>query len=199
MYFLNLGTYTLWLSYRQFSSQAQPEHNQTQSNNNYEEDIKVKILQASLPFVHEMGWSKEALSAGANQIGYPGVIHGMFLKGGADLVHYFQTSSNQKLVEHMIKYQEENKDLPPGEFVENAVKVRLEMIIPYISKWPQAIAIMSLPPNVPNSLASLLTMVDDICYYAGDRSVDVRIIPFQVNNSLTNYCCSLTGMPVELH
>lgn len=47
------------------------------------------------------------------------------------------------------------------------------MTVPYLSKWPQALAIMSLPPNVPTSLASLLTMVDDICYYAGDRSVDV--------------------------
>lgn len=47
------------------------------------------------------------------------------------------------------------------------------MIVPYLSRWPQAIAIMSLPPNVANSLATLLTMVDDICYYAGDRSVDV--------------------------
>jgi ubiquinone biosynthesis protein COQ9 len=47
------------------------------------------------------------------------------------------------------------------------------MIIPYISKWPQALAIMTLPPNVPAALANVLTLVDDICYYAGDRSVDV--------------------------
>jgi hypothetical protein len=47
------------------------------------------------------------------------------------------------------------------------------MIIPYISKWPQALMIMSLPPNVPPALANLLTLVDDICYFAGDRSVDV--------------------------
>lgn len=63
--------------------------------------------------------------------------------------------------------------MAPGEFVEKAVQERLRMIIPYKSKWPQALGIMSLPPNVPNALAALLTMVDDICYYAGDRSVDV--------------------------
>lgn len=32
---------------------------------------------------------------------------------------------------------------------------------------------MSLPQNVNSALATLLTMVDDICFYAGDRSVDV--------------------------
>lgn len=65
------------------------------------------------------------------------------------------------------------KPLSPADFAEKAIQERLKMIAPYISKWPQAIAIQSLPPNVPKSLATLLTMVDDICYYAGDRSVDV--------------------------
>lgn len=63
--------------------------------------------------------------------------------------------------------------MSPGDFTEKAIQARLKMLIPYIHKWPQAIAIMSLPPNVPNALAALLAMVDDICYYAGDRSVDV--------------------------
>lgn len=58
----------------------------------------------------------------------------------------------------------------------NAVETRLRMVIPYKKTWPQALALMSLPPNVPKSLANLLTLVDDICYYAGDRSVDVRIM-----------------------
>jgi ubiquinone biosynthesis protein COQ9 len=49
------------------------------------------------------------------------------------------------------------------------------MIVPYLSRWPQAIAIMSLPPNVPNALATILAAVDDICHYAGDRSVDVLL------------------------
>jgi rpsU-divergently transcribed protein len=59
------------------------------------------------------------------------------------------------------------------------------MIIPYISKWPQALAIMTLPANVPPALANLLTLVDDICYYAGDRSVDVSYI-VTIHNRTTN-------------
>ncbi|CAH0545972.1 unnamed protein product [Brassicogethes aeneus] len=147
-------------------------NNSTEQNEQYEEDIKEKILCASLKFVPELGWSKDALSAGAQTVGYPGVTHGLFHSGGADLVHYFQVSSNNKLVEILKKLQEDSNPLPPVEFVEKACKERLQMVVPYLGKWPQAIAIMSLPPNVPNSLATLLTMVDDICYYAGDRSVD---------------------------
>ncbi|XP_018579611.1 ubiquinone biosynthesis protein COQ9, mitochondrial isoform X2 [Anoplophora glabripennis] len=147
---------------------------QQANGESYEDDIKNKILAASLPFVTELGWSKEAITAGAKSVGYPGITHGMFSRGGADLVQYFQSSSNLKLVELLKQFQngQQEKPLPPGEFAEKAIQARIKMIVPYLSKWPQAIAIMTLPPNVPSALATLLTMVDDICYYAGDRSVD---------------------------
>lgn len=64
----------------------------------------------------------------------------------------------------------------PEQQVRDAVETRLRMVIPYKKIWPQAMAIMSLPPHVPTALANLLTLVDDICYYAGDRSVDVSRI-----------------------
>nr|XP_023029337.1 ubiquinone biosynthesis protein COQ9, mitochondrial-like [Leptinotarsa decemlineata] len=112
----------------------------------YEDGIRNKILASSLPFVPELEWSKEAISNGAECIGYPAISHGMFTRGGADLVHYFQTSSNSKLVDILKKIQEECKENPilPGEFAEKAIQARLKMIQPYISKWPQAIAIMSI-------------------------------------------------------
>jgi ubiquinone biosynthesis protein COQ9 len=80
------------------------------------------------------------------------------------------------------------------------------MITPYISKWAQALAIMTLPANVPPALANLLTLVDDICYYAGDRSVDVsyntaihKNYP-TVTSSVYRYLVSVgnTGLNTEL-
>lgn len=60
-------------------------------------------------------------------------------------------------------------------FVYDAVETRLRMIIPYIDKWPQALATLTLSKAVPTALSNLLILVDDVCYYAGDRSVDVRM------------------------
>ncbi|KAL0155685.1 hypothetical protein M9458_049948, partial [Cirrhinus mrigala] len=37
-----------------------------------------------------------------------------------------------------------------------------------------AMSILLLPNNIPDSLKHLSTMVDDIWYYAGDRSTDVN-------------------------
>lgn len=38
---------------------------------------------------------------------------------------------------------------------------------------PQAMSLLLLPHNIPDSLKHLSTLVDDIWYYAGDRSTDV--------------------------
>ena len=65
----------------------------------------------------------------------------------------------------------------------DAIETRLRMIIPYIDKWPQALATLTLSRAVPTALSNLLTLVDDICYYAGDRSVDVRIFNCDYNKS----------------
>lgn len=147
-----------------------------ENDEEYEKNIKIKILGASLKFVPDMGWSKQAISAGAETIGYPGVIHGLFPNGGADLVHYFYSMCNRELNEVLEREALEtvSSTVPKKseEQVRDALEKRLRMIIPYKKTWPQAMAIMTLPPNVPVSLANLLTLIDDICYYAGDRSVD---------------------------
>ncbi|KZC04979.1 Ubiquinone biosynthesis protein COQ9, mitochondrial, partial [Dufourea novaeangliae] len=150
------------------------------SDEDYEKNIKSKILSASLKFVHDLGWSQQAISAGAESIGYPGVIHGLFPNRGADLVQYFYLTCNSELNKILKEQALAAQDGPTKEKktlefqVRDAVETRLRMVIPYKKTWPQALALMTLPPNVPMSLANLLTLVDDICYYAGDRSVDIN-------------------------
>uniref|UniRef100_A0A1B6LGU3 Ubiquinone biosynthesis protein n=1 Tax=Graphocephala atropunctata TaxID=36148 RepID=A0A1B6LGU3_9HEMI len=157
--------------------QKEQDKERAEENQQYENNIRHKILQASLPFVSEYGWSKNAISAGAGTLGYPGVIHGMFPQGGADLVHHFYASCNQELATQLREAAgspDKTSVKEPQVFVRDAVETRLRMIVPYLAQWPQALALMTLPPNVPTALANLLTLVDDICYYAGDRSVDLN-------------------------
>lgn len=145
------------------------------------QNVRNDILEASLKYVKTHGWSPEAIAHGAESIDYPGVIHGMFPNGGIELIHYFYTKCNRELIEQLQKelsvtIDENGKPIEkpsPRDFAIRAIRLRLEMIIPYKDSWPQAIAMMTLPQNVPTSLAQLLTLVDDICYCAGDRSVDI--------------------------
>ena len=46
------------------------------------------------------------------------------------------------------------------------------MLIPYLNKWPQAMALKAFPANTPSALQTLALMVDDMWYWAGDRSTD---------------------------
>ncbi|XP_046687738.1 LOW QUALITY PROTEIN: ubiquinone biosynthesis protein COQ9, mitochondrial-like, partial [Homalodisca vitripennis] len=150
--------------------------NARDENHQYEDNIKQKILQASLPFVIQYGWSKNTISAALWDILELSMV--CFPQGGADLVNHFYATCNQELATQ-LKLAAESTDKTstkePQVFVRDAVETRLRMITPYLAQWPQALALMTLPlPNVPTALANLLTLVDDICYYAGDRSVDLN-------------------------
>lgn len=136
--------------------------------------IRAQILEAALPNVPTLGWSRNAIAMGAEEIGFPSVVHGMFPDGGYALVSYFYGKCNDEVVRR-LQEETQNGNLAVGDpldFLVRAVRTRLEMIIPYKPQWSQALALMALPQNAATSLAQVLTLVDDICYYAGDRSVD---------------------------
>ena len=80
-------------------SQARESHDNVQDSQEpaQEEDhegeseasVKRRILESALDFVPALGWSVESLSEGAKAQGFPGVAHGMFPRGGGELIHHF--------------------------------------------------------------------------------------------------------------
>ncbi|KAM4734635.1 ubiquinone biosynthesis protein COQ9, mitochondrial [Anableps anableps] len=155
------------------SDQEQDEEYET------EEQLQARILTAALEFVPLHGWSMEAISAGAESLGLSSASSGMFNNGAGDLVLHFISQCNSKLTE-ILAEQHNQVQLGQAEpkktadFLRDAVETRLRMYIPYIESWPQAMSILLLPHNIPDSLKHLSTMVDDIWYYAGDRSTDMN-------------------------
>uniref|UniRef100_A0A674PDX1 Ubiquinone biosynthesis protein n=1 Tax=Takifugu rubripes TaxID=31033 RepID=A0A674PDX1_TAKRU len=144
-----------------------------------EEQLQARILNAALEFVPLHGWSAEAIAAGAETLGLSSASSGMFSNGAGDLVLHFITQCNSKLTEILA---EQHKQIQLGQtepkktadFLRDAVETRLRMYIPYIESWPQAMSILLLPHNIPDSLKHLSNLVDDIWYYAGDRSTDMN-------------------------
>lgn len=137
--------------------------------------IRSRILDAAMLHVPQHGWSKQAIVQGAEECGLPSVVHGMFPEGGFALVSHFNGKCNAELVQCLQKQTDngEKEVNDPLDFLVQAVRQRLEMIEPYKSQWPQAMALIAQPQNASTALAQVLTLVDDICYYSGDRSVDV--------------------------
>ena len=59
------------------------------------------ILTASLPYVKEYGWTNSAITHGAQSLELPGVVHGLFPRGGVELADHFESLCNQELVEFL--------------------------------------------------------------------------------------------------
>ncbi|CAB1323316.1 unnamed protein product, partial [Coregonus sp. 'balchen'] len=102
----------------------------------------------------------------------------MFQNGAGDLVLHFVAQCNAQLTEQLAEQHNkiqlgQAEPKKTAEFLRDAVETRLRMLTPYIDNWPQAMSILLLPHNIPDSLKHLSTLVDDIWYYAGDRSTDV--------------------------
>ena len=84
-----------------------------------------------------------------------------------------------------------NCSLGVREKIRTALRLRLEMNIPYMSRWhevysafacwllnsfckTQAMALGAQPQNVPETLRHISLMVDEIWHVAGDKATDVR-------------------------
>ncbi|XP_051916969.1 ubiquinone biosynthesis protein COQ9, mitochondrial [Hippocampus zosterae] len=144
-----------------------------------EEQVQAKILNAALEFVPQHGWTLEAMAAGAETLGLSSASTGMFDNGAGDLVLHFIAHCNSQLRETLAEQQKQvqlgqAEPKKTADFLRDAVEARLRMHIPYIETWPQAMSILLLPYNIPKSLEHLATLVDDIWYYAGDRSTDMN-------------------------
>ncbi|EFX71430.1 hypothetical protein DAPPUDRAFT_255763 [Daphnia pulex] len=145
----------------------------------YETEIRHKILDAALGYVDISGWSKQALAEGSESLGYPGVAHGLFPKGGVELVHHFYQQSNERLASELpADIQEAQLDPLKAKddlkILRLAVEKRLRMNAEHVftGKWTEAMGLMALPTNAPSSLKLLAHLVDDMWHHAGDTSPD---------------------------
>ena len=55
-----------------------------------------------------------------------------------------------------------------------AVETRLRMLIPVLEVWPEGLAKLHSPFTLGETFQVSTKMVDDIWYYAGDRSTDLN-------------------------
>ncbi|CAB4490272.1 ubiquinone biosynthesis protein COQ9 [Rhizophagus irregularis] len=133
--------------------------------------IPAEILKASLPFVNQYGWSIDALSQGAKTLGYPNISHGLFPKGGAELIDYFLEDCRRKMSHEIF---DKMNGLKVHQKIRFACVTRLNLTKPYIRKWPEALAIMAQPNNVSMAVEHLAKLVDDMWYLAGDKSADMN-------------------------
>lgn len=156
-------------------------------------DVKLQILKAGLDFVPEHGWSKQSIALGAQSLGLSSSSHTLIEDGGVDLVHYFNILCNEKLESYLKEQYSENKTkIDIQNYIEDALENRLRMIIPFVSKWPEAMALMISPLQVPTDSKNLLDLVDIIWSLSGDTSLSLTWYSKRLSLAAVYRMCELS-------
>ena len=123
-----------------------------------------QILDAALQHVALFGWSREALAAGAVDVGLPSVSHGIVKGGEVELVHHFMDRANKDSQDEMQRQLTSIHALSPARRVGVGLRARLSQNAPFVSNgtWPQAMALGALPSNALRTARLLAVMSSNI-------------------------------------
>jgi rpsU-divergently transcribed protein len=135
-------------------------------------DVRQLLLDAAAQHVKQHGWSKASLVAAAKQLQLSPSCIGLCPRGGSEIVEHVIQQSNQQLAKELQANQQSLMNIPQQQRLAAAVRRRLELNIPYMEVWPQALAVLAQPPNSPRALQLLGQLVDNIWYAVGDTSTD---------------------------
>ncbi|KAA0175842.1 hypothetical protein FNF27_02563 [Cafeteria roenbergensis] len=135
-------------------------------------DPELAILDEALDYVEEHGWTRAAISAGAQKLGYPPLSHGMFEKGDFALVRHAMRRATEAMASQLEAMPLEA--MTGDERIIAGVRARLEHLAPFVSSgsWAKAMALGALPQHALDTSTELGVTVDELWYLAGDRSAD---------------------------
>ncbi|KAI8341764.1 COQ9-domain-containing protein [Chlamydoabsidia padenii] len=143
-----------------------------QPSNNDQHDIRQSLLQATLRHVPAHGWTMESLARGASDMNLPSVVHGVFPGGPIGLIDAYLDQCQQQFTQFAIQQSPKETSIPQR--VRTLTARRLDLLEPYARRWPEALAILAHPTHASIGFRHLSNLVDDIWYYAGDRSPDMN-------------------------
>ncbi|GAX79739.1 hypothetical protein CEUSTIGMA_g7180.t1 [Chlamydomonas eustigma] len=145
------------------------------SNREDTSDLRLALLNSALGHVKRCGWSQAALEAAAAELNISPASTGLIKRREAELVehamklwnHQFETELERRNADIMGMKETRHR-------LATALRMRLEMVHPYIDTWPQALSIAARPSNLPHSLKYLFELLDSAWHASGEQTTDVR-------------------------
>merc|ERR1712188_21605 len=158
------------------STEADEEEEEEYYYDQDDDDIRSQVLSVALENVPTYGWSTQSIAVAVDALELAPTSTELFKRGGLDLLFLLTEQANKALTEHLIRQAEAVKldsEEARGRFIENAIKIRLQMITPYIDSWPQALQLLASPAAVQDVAQNGTEMMDEIFYHSGDLSTDM--------------------------
>lgn len=133
-----------------------------------ETDSRTRVLEAALLEVPALGWTTDALTAGATACGLSPMAHGLLPRGPVELVEYFSASCDARLATEIAERTTELAALEVHNRLLVAMQARLRMVAPHAATWPQALALRALPANLPNTLRDAHSLAEQLLAATGE-------------------------------
>ena len=134
------------------------------------QDLRDRLLAASLEHVPFDGWSRAAILAGAEELGIEGVLAFNTFADGADLIEAYSRWADRRMLTELEALDLEAMKV--RERVAAGVRLRLEAVAEDREAVRRGLAFLALPRHGALGLKCLYRTVDAIWYAAGDRSTD---------------------------
>lgn len=134
-------------------------------------DERDEALRAALPHVPALGWSRAALAAGLRDLGRdPLEAEWLFPRGPVEAVEAWCDLADREMEEQAR--QEALLELRIPDRIRRVVTIRLERNEAHKEAIRRALALQSLPWNVPSALRTVARTADAMWAAAGDTSAD---------------------------
>ncbi|WP_237217374.1 COQ9 family protein [Falsiroseomonas oryziterrae] len=129
-------------------------------------------IRAALPHVAALGWTRAALSAGLRDLGLePLEQDWLFPRGPVEAVEAWCDLADREMEE--AARQEDIVSLRIPDRIRRVLMLRLERNEPHKEAIRRALALQSLPWNVPSALRTVARTADSMWAAAGDTSADL--------------------------
>jgi len=130
-----------------------------------EEEIRKKILASASKYVLQWGWTTESLSLGARDEGLSAYAHGRFQRGPIELVEYVQDQLHEEWLKE-VRAMEIMQEADEATRLAKAIHTRLLKQAPYLTVWPDLLALQAQPFNAAGALQRLAKTADSVCEVA---------------------------------
>lgn len=134
--------------------------------------IQTQILTSALQHVSRLGFSQDAILAGAKEHSYREATLNLFPRGAFDLINFYLVTQRLELKDR-VQFPPDSK-LGLTQKVQTLTWARLQANVDHgiVGHWQDALGQMSLLENMPASLNELGSLADEIWFLAGDKQVD---------------------------
>lgn len=134
-------------------------------------DMRLKLVYATLEHVPQCGWSETAMRMGAQDLELDdSTVWRFFPEGINQVVELWHNDVDKKMLSRLKRFK--TNEMRVRDKIALAIKTRLNILLPYKSAVEPTLKYLALPLQTPLGTKLLFKTIDEIWHWAGDASTD---------------------------